>query len=131
MGSITGYEGADLGQATIAVTIFQFVYLILIQFTILNLPGKLYWIINFFLSISFVYIIWFCHRFMQNETEYLRNLLPIVITIGTIVSFTSFLEALFVSLDTLFETSPFGKVICIFIGFGLSVVYFVLSNDAR
>ena len=85
---ILNYRGSDLGQATIVLTIIQFIYLILIQSTVLNLPGKLFWVINLILAVSFVYIIWFCYRFMHHETEYLRNLLPIVITIGAIVSFT-------------------------------------------
>jgi hypothetical protein len=68
---------------------------------------------------------------MQQDTEYKRNLFPVVITIATITSFTIFLEVFFICIGNLFEGNGLGSWFAILFGLALSIGYFVLSADAR
>ena len=74
---------------------------------------------------------WFALHVIRGDTEYKRNLFPVVITIGTITSFTVFLEVFFIALGDLFEGYGFGTVLLVLIGLALAIGYFILSADAR
>lgn len=131
MSSITKYNGEDLAKSVIALSIVEIVYIFIIQSTVASAPAKLYWILNLISCVPYVYLIWFSYHILDRDTEYKRNLFPIVITIGTISSFTIFLEVFFISVGTLFESNVFGRMLAIIVSLCFSAVFFVLSHDAR
>ena len=131
MSSITKQNGEELGQSVIGISIVQIIYIIIVQSSIASAPAKLYWIVNLIACVPIVYIMWFALHVMRGDTEYKRNLFPIVITIGTITSFTIFLEVFFISVGHMFEGHGFGTWLLIIIGVALSIGYFILSHDAR
>ena len=131
MPSISKFNGEDLGKAVITLSIVEVLYILIVQGSIASAPAKLYWILNMIACVPLVYIIWFSYHIVMRDTEYKRNLFPVVITIGTITSFTIFLEVFFITIATLFEGKGLGTWFLIIVGLGLTIGYFILSHDAR
>ena len=103
----------------------EFIFVIVVSTTMLNINGKLFWPINLLslipkLLTTFLYV-----QTLNNETNLLINCMPIGLILDTSIAFMYFFETLLQGLDTFYVPYAPGKILANIVGIIIVVAYCV------
>ena len=114
---------SQLASKLICLHIISFLWLLVIQFSVANREGKLYWAINSLSIFPCICAVCFYSRCATEETNFRIKMFPTYVTMDSIVHFCYFIEVFMIFLQRSSTTGEIGVLFPLIITLALWIIF--------